>query len=85
MTGKVLDKKEIEALNGIQVAIEVGLQFAPVDQVFSILTGAFVGLASEIVRRQGFDQTQAIELDGGSQRDITIHATKKLPEGQLAH
>lgn len=59
-------------------AIEKALDEAPVVDVLSILTGSFVSLTLELVRRQGHDVTKAVKIDGGSERDITIHEPKDL-------
>lgn len=64
------------AIEKLGAAISQALEDAPVSDVLSILTGAFVSLTVELVRRQGHDVSQKIEVDGGSNRDITIHAPK---------
>jgi hypothetical protein len=64
------------AIDKLGKAIESALDEAPVSDVLSILTGAFVGLTVELVRRQGHDVREEIKVDGGNQRDITIHAAK---------
>ena len=64
---------EIERLSA---AIERALDKAPVADVLSVLTGAFVGLTVELVRRSGQDALGQINVDGGPNRDITIHAVK---------
>lgn len=65
------------AVERLGAAIEQALDEAPVSDVLSILTGAFVGLAVELVRRQGHDTNMPIKVDGGPNRDITIHAPKE--------
>lgn len=65
------------AIENLGAAIERALDEAPVSDVLSILTGAFVGLTVEVVRRQGHDVANAITVDGGAQRDITIHPPKE--------
>lgn len=65
------------ALENLGGAISQALDEAPVSDVLSILTGAFVALTVELVRRQGHDVSQKIEVDGGHERDITIHAPKR--------
>lgn len=60
-------------------AIERALEKCPVSEVLSVLTGCFVGLTVELVRRQcgpGEDMNKPITIDGGKSRDITIHAPK---------
>jgi len=48
----------------------------------SIVTGTFVSLTLEIMRRNGHDTDQKILIDGGNNRDITIHALKSAePSG----
>lgn len=70
---------EQTALGKLGAAIEHALAEAPVSDVLAILTGAFVGLTVELVRRQGHDVSKEIKVDGGHNRDITIHAPKGMP------
>ncbi|MBR7972905.1 hypothetical protein KDX01_07215 [Burkholderia vietnamiensis] len=64
------------AVEALGAAIEHALDDAPVTDVLAVLTGAFVGLTIELVRRQGLDVNNEIKIDGVKQRDITIHAPK---------
>ena len=66
----------MSAIEKLGAAIELALDECSVQDVLSILTGSFVGLTVELVRRQGHDTKKQITVDGGNQRDITIHATK---------
>lgn len=66
------------ALEKLGAAIGQALDEAPVSDVLSILTGAFVGLTVELVQRQGHDASKEIKVDGGNNRDITIHAPKPI-------
>jgi hypothetical protein len=68
--------KQPDAIENLGAAISRALDEAPVSDVLSILTGAFVALTVELVRRQGHDVSQKIEVDGGPERDVTIHAPK---------
>lgn len=43
----------------------------------SVLTGCFVSLTLEVLRRKGHVPDGDIHIDGGDQRDITIHPQKK--------
>lgn len=72
-------RAEHTALGKLGTAIEHALDEAPVSDVLSILIGAFVGLTVELVRRQGHDVSKEIMVDGGRNRDITIHAPKEAP------
>lgn len=63
--------------DSISTAIEDALKTTPASEVLAILTGAFVGLTVELVRRQGHDADKQIMVDGGEKRDITIHPVKK--------
>lgn len=67
----------MSALENIGVAIEQALEECDVNDVLAILTGAFVGLTVELVRRAGHDTSDKITVSGGKERDITIHAPKK--------
>jgi hypothetical protein len=64
------------AIGNLSAAIKQALEEAPTSDVLSILTGAFVSLTVELVRRQGYDVSQPIKVDGGPNRDITIHPPK---------
>jgi len=75
-TNENVASAEEEALINIKDAITAALLNVPASEVLSILTGAFVGLTVELVRRQGHDATQEIKIDGGDNRNITIHAVK---------
>lgn len=62
------------ALDKLGDAIVLALDECPVHDVLSVLTGSFVGLAVELVRRAGEDTQKAIVLKGGPERrSITIH------------
>ncbi|ERJ39116.1 hypothetical protein L810_6353 [Burkholderia sp. AU4i] len=67
----------MSAIEKLGAAIEAALDEAPASDVLSVLTGAFVGLAVELVRRHGHDVAKEITVNGGQQRDITIHAPKE--------
>lgn len=75
----------MDALVKLGSAIELALAEAPVADVLSILTGAFVGLTTEVVRRQGHDESKEIKVEGGQRRDITIHPEKTKTEIGLVH
>jgi hypothetical protein len=65
------------ALDNLRAAVETALDEEPVSDVLTLITGMFVGLTVELVRRQGHDVTKEIRVDGGKNRDITIHAPKE--------
>ena len=65
------------SIEKLGAAIEQALDECSVSDVLSVITGAFVGLTVELVRRQGHDASKAITVDGGENRDITIHAAKE--------
>jgi hypothetical protein len=46
------------------------------DAALQLITGMFVGLTLEYMRRRGHEPSGDIKIDGGRQRDITIHAPK---------
>ena len=64
------------SLEKMSAAISKALDECPVSEVLTVLTGCFVGLTVELVRRNGHDINKEIKVDGGEQRDITIHAPK---------
>ena len=66
----------MSALEDLGDAISDALDECPAADVLSVLTNALVGLAVELVRRQGHDATNSITLAGGEQRDVIISAAK---------
>ena len=67
--------KTLEAL-GDAVANALDDPDNNVSDVLSVLTGVFVRLCVELVRRNGADPEKQITLNGGDSRDITIHPKK---------
>jgi len=63
-----------QALSNLGTAIELALAQEAASDVLSVLTGAFVGLTTELVRRQGHDESKKIKVNSGGGRGITIHA-----------
>jgi hypothetical protein len=74
-----LNAKEQAVLDDINTAIGRALAAIPAETVLSFMTGAFVGLTVEFVRRRGHDVSKEIKIDGGRSRAITIHAPKENP------
>jgi ketosteroid isomerase-like protein len=64
------------AIERLGDAIATAVQTADIQDVLALLTGAFVSLTLEMLRREGHEPTGAIRLDGGENRDITIHESK---------
>lgn len=64
-------------LEKMSQAITQALKTCPASDVLSVLTGSFVGLTVELVRRSGNDVDKEIKIEGGDGRNITIHATKE--------
>ena len=50
-----LNAKQQGAIDNLSAAISTALDDAPVSDVLSLLTGAFVALTVELVRRKGHD------------------------------
>lgn len=63
-------------LDRIDKTILDALAKHPAGEVLTILTGHFVGLVVEVLRRSGNTPDGEIHIDGGKRRDITIHAVK---------
>lgn len=70
-----------KALERMGDAISRALEQEPAADVLSVITSVFVSLTVELVRRQGHDTSKPITVDGGKQRDITIHAPKEADRG----
>lgn len=68
---------QANSLDRLADAFDKALDDQSVEDVLSVLTGAFVGLVVEVARRNGGDGSLSITIDGGDQRDITIHPVKK--------
>jgi ketosteroid isomerase-like protein len=64
------------AIDKLGAAIAEAVSNADVQDVLALLTGAFVALTLEMLRREGHDPKGDILLDGGENRDITIHKAK---------
>lgn len=45
-----------------------------------VATGAFVSLLVSYMEAQGFETDKNIHVDGGENRDITVHAPKRPAE-----
>ena len=70
--------KKPDAISDLETAIHRALETRPFSEVLSLVTGVFVSLTVELVRRQGYDINEPITVDGGTQRDITIHAPRSV-------
>ena len=68
--------QEPTPLEKLGAAIEQALEDAPIADVLSVLKGAFISITLELVRRQGHDADQPLMVDGGPNRDVTIHPPK---------
>lgn len=55
----------------------LGLAREDISLALSVLTGCFVGLTIQVLRQQGHVPDGDIKIDGGDQRDITIHPEKR--------
>lgn len=64
------------ALEKLADAVGKAIESADINDVLGFLTGVFVSLTVEIVRRDGHDVNKPIMVDGGKNRDITIHPPK---------
>lgn len=56
-----------------------------VSTALSVLTGCFVSLTLEVLRRKGHVPDGDIKIDGGDQRDITIHPPKAPRDERAPH
>ena len=78
MTPSPAEAEANAELDNLRSAISRALQVAPAQDVLALITGSFVGLTCELIRRQGLEVNKEIKIEGGDQRDITIHAPKAL-------
>lgn len=53
------------------------IQEVPIADAMAVATGLFVSLVVSWVDLKGEDPRKEITINGGDQRDITIHATKE--------
>lgn len=65
----------MSALEELGEAIGRAVDENPTDTL-AVITGAFVSLAVAAVRAKGHEPDRQILIDGGLERDITIHAPK---------
>lgn len=68
---------DVERLKDAVTTAIMSLVAVNVDAGLSAVTGNFVGLTVEILRRKGYESDKQIDLSGGS-RKITIHAVDVL-------
>lgn len=66
-----------EAANLVQAALIEAINI-DAGATLSIVTSAFVSITLETIRRRGFEPDGEVKIDGGKERDITIHAPKKV-------
>lgn len=66
-------------LEAIGEAITAALEVCPATEVLQVVTGAFVGLTVEMVRRQvGAEALEKpIQINGCGNRNITIHPVEQ--------
>lgn len=66
----------MSTIEDLATAIDRAIDDCPIDEVVSVITGAFVSMLIGIVRHKGGNPDQQIDIDGGENRNITIHPTK---------
>jgi hypothetical protein len=64
------------ALKSLVIAMERSVDEAPLNEVLSLATGLFVNLVTELCKYKGHDESLPITVDGGTNRNITIHPPK---------
>ena len=72
-----------EALEKLGAAVHAALAEAPVADVLGVITGVFVGLTVEVVRRQGHDVSMEIKVDGRTMSGAAWTRLRPCPEGSL--
>lgn len=70
------------ALEEMGKSIERALEECDLNDVMAVLASALVGITVELARRKGADTTKQITIQGGYQRDITIHPLKSAQQTQ---
>ncbi len=63
-------------LEAIAAAIESAIDDEPMSQVLATVAGCLVGLMEGLAAKRGFNPDEAMTINGGVNRDITIHAVK---------
>jgi hypothetical protein len=64
------------ALDCLVSAMERAVDEAPLNEVLSLATGLFVNLVTELCKYKGHDDSLPITVDGGTNRNVTIHPPK---------
>lgn len=75
MIGQIQKVKNMATIENLEKAL-LDLVREDASSALSVLTGLFVSLTLEVLRRQGHVPDGEIRIDGGDQRDITIHKPK---------
>lgn len=70
-----MSKELTPAQQAFNDALDRMLEESP-SEALSIITGAFVGTVVGITEAYGHDTSGEVRIDGGKERDITIHAPK---------
>lgn len=64
------------AIDNFRAALDTFVEEAEADVALALITGAFVGLVKAVMESNGLDTGGEILIQGGPNRDITIHAEK---------
>lgn len=67
----------MDALDKLEAAMREAIETQSLENCLAAATGMFVGLVIACAEARGTDPSKTIHIDGGAQRDITIHAEKK--------
>ncbi len=73
---EVSAEESAAAIEEFSEAVGRVIASADISEVLGFITGVFVSLTVELVKREGHDADKEIKVDGGKSRDITIHAQK---------
>ena len=71
-----------EAHKKFEAVFDAFLGAVGIADAMSVVTGIFVSLMVGYVEHKGEDPNKSITINGGDMRDVTIHASKHVVQGE---
>ena len=71
-----------KAHDEFSAAFDKFLDAVGIADAMSVATGIFVSLVVGYLEHKGEDPNKSITINGGDQRDVTIHASKQVVQGE---